>query len=144
VGYKFSLVLSRVITETESAALLEATKLEGDSAGVVFATDSLPTNSEITVTKMDFDDTVSPSLAEAIESALEAVKTIPDLSVPGLIVPAQPAEAASDQAATASATETAGAQANGNGHAVHAGNGAGLPDGDLVGAAAGSDRAQGK
>jgi hypothetical protein len=100
--------------------------LEANAAGMVFATDSLPTNAEIVVTKMVFDDTVSPSLAEAIESALDAVKTIPDLSVPGLTVPAQPAEAAvGDQAAAV--TETAGAQA-----------------GDLVGAAAGSGRAQSK
>jgi hypothetical protein len=34
---------------------------------------------------------LSPSLAEAIESALEAVKEVPGLSVPGLTVPAQPA-----------------------------------------------------
>jgi len=126
MGYKFSLVLSREVTEAEAAALLEAMSA-GDSAGMVFATESLPTNAEITVTKIDFDDTVSPSLAEAIESALEAVKTIPGLSVPGLTVPAQPAEAASDQTVAVSATEAADAQAN---------------DGDLVGVAAGSDRAQ--
>ena len=69
VGYKFSLVLSREITDEESAVLKEA----GCSAAV-FGTDSLPTNAETVVTKMDFDDTVSPTLAEAIESALEAVK----------------------------------------------------------------------
>jgi hypothetical protein len=46
---------------------------------------------------MDFDDTSSPSLAEAIESALEAVKTVPDLSVPGLTVPAQPAGPADEE-----------------------------------------------
>jgi hypothetical protein len=49
---------------------------------------------------MDFDVTESPSLAEAIESALEAVKKVPDLSVPGLTVPAQPAHA-EDQAQAA-------------------------------------------
>jgi hypothetical protein len=86
VGYKFSLVLSREITDEESTILQGA----GCSAAV-FGTDSLPTNAEVTVTSMDFDDTSSPSLAEAIESALEAVKAVPDLSVPGLTVPAQPA-----------------------------------------------------
>jgi len=88
MGYRFSLVLSREITEDESTALQEA-----GCVGAVFGTDSLPTNAEVTVTKMDFDDTVSPGLAEAIESALEAVKKVPDLSVPGLTVPAQPAVA---------------------------------------------------
>jgi hypothetical protein len=86
VGYKFSLVLSREITDDESAILQEV----GCSAAI-FGTDSLPTNAAVTVTKMDFDDTLSPSLAEAIESALEAVKKVPDLTVPGLTVPAQPA-----------------------------------------------------
>ena len=97
MGYKFSLVLSREITEEESASLKGA-----GCESAVFATDSLPTNAEITVTKMDFDDTASPSLAEAIEAALEAVKAVPDLSVPGLTVPAQPAEA---QAAAAEAAQ---------------------------------------
>jgi hypothetical protein len=86
MGYRFSLVLSREITDEESAVLREA----GCSAAV-FGTDSLPTNAEVTVTSMDFDDILSPSLAEAIESALEAVKEVPGLSVPGLTVPAQPA-----------------------------------------------------
>lgn len=85
MGHVFSLVLSREITDDESAILREA-----GCAGAVFSTDSLPTNAEVTVTKMDFDDTVSPSLAEAIESALEAVKKVPELSVPGLTVPAVP------------------------------------------------------
>jgi hypothetical protein len=85
VGHVFSLVLSREITDEESAALRDA-----GCADAVFGTDSLPTNADVTVTKMDFDDTVSPSLAGAIESALEAVKKVPDLSVPGLTVPAVP------------------------------------------------------
>jgi hypothetical protein len=88
MGYVFSLVLSREITEEESAALREA-----GWSSAVFGTDSHPTDAEVTVTKADFDDTTSPSLAEAIESALEAVKTVPELSVPELNVPAQPAEA---------------------------------------------------
>jgi hypothetical protein len=80
------LVLSREITDGESAVLREA-----GCAAATFGTDSLPTNADVTVTKMDFDDTVTPTLAEAIEAALEAVKSVPDLSVPGLTVPAQPA-----------------------------------------------------
>jgi hypothetical protein len=94
VGHKFSLVLSREITGGELAVLRKA----GCSCPV-FATDSLPTNADVPVTKLDFDDTVSPSLAEAIESALEAVKQVADLGVPGLTIPAQ-----SDQPAQAGAT----------------------------------------
>lgn len=86
MGYKFALVLNREITDEESAILKD-----GGCSAAVFGTDSLPTNASVAVTKMDFDDTISPTLAEAIESALEAVKTVPDLSVPGLTVPAQPA-----------------------------------------------------
>lgn len=87
MGHKFSLVLSRQITDEESVTLQEA-----GFADAAFATDSLPTNADVTVTKVDFDDTVSPSLAEAIESALEAVQKVPDLTVPGLSVPAVPQE----------------------------------------------------
>lgn len=86
MGYKFSLVLSREITDDESAILRNA-----GCGGAAFGTDTLPTNADVTVTKMDFDDTASPSLADAIQSALDAVKAVPELSVPGLTVPAQPA-----------------------------------------------------
>ena len=86
MGYRFSLVLSREITDEESTILKEA-----GCSTAAFGTDSLPTNADTIVTKLDFDDTISPTLAEAIESALEAVKKVPDLSVPGLTVPAQPA-----------------------------------------------------
>jgi hypothetical protein len=86
VGYRFSLVLSREITDDESAILRDA-----GCGDAVFGTDTLPTNADVTVTKMDFDDTASPSLADAIQSALDAVKAVPELSVPGLTVPAQPA-----------------------------------------------------
>jgi hypothetical protein len=87
VGYKFSLVLSRELTDNESAILREAV-----CADMIFATESLPTNTDVTVTTVDVDDTMSRSLAEAIGSALEAVKRVPDLRVRGLTVPAQPAE----------------------------------------------------
>jgi hypothetical protein len=93
VGHKFSLVLSREITEGESEILQEA-----GCSGAIFGTDSLPTNASVTVTKIDFDDAAAPSLAEAIESALAAVKQVPELSVPGLSVPAQPAAADSVEA----------------------------------------------
>jgi len=97
MGYRFSLVLSREISEEESAILQES-----GCASAVFGTDSLPTNAQVTVTKLDFDDTESPSLAEAIESALEAVKNVPELSVPGLTVPAQPAHAPEEASASGS------------------------------------------
>lgn len=85
MGYTFSLVLNREITDDEWNLLLEG------NSGATSAPDKLPTNAEIPVTRIDFDDTVSPSLQAAIESALEAVKRVPDLSVPSLNVPAQPA-----------------------------------------------------
>jgi hypothetical protein len=88
MGYRFSLVLSREISDEESAILRET-----DGVSAVFGTDSLPTNAQMSVTRMDVDDILSPSLAEAIESAFEAVKKVPDLSVPGLTVPAQSAHA---------------------------------------------------
>jgi hypothetical protein len=84
VGYKFSLVLSREVTDEESVLLKDA----GCSAAV-FGTDSLPANADVIVTKLDFDDTDSPGLAEALESALQAVKTVPDLVASGLMVPTQ-------------------------------------------------------
>jgi cell division septation protein DedD len=86
VGYRFSLILSREVTDEESATLKEACV-----SAPAFGTDSLPTNADVTVTKMDFDDTASPTLAEAIQAGLDAVKSVPDLSIPGLTVPAQPA-----------------------------------------------------
>jgi len=86
VGYKFTLVLNREITDDESVALRAA-----GCADAIFGADTLPTNADVPVTKMDFDTTSSPTLAEAIQSGLDAVKQVPDLSVPGLTVPAQPA-----------------------------------------------------
>lgn len=92
MGHKFSLVLSREITDEESNLLREA-----GFAEAAFLSDSLPTNADFTVTKIEFDDTVSPTLAEAIESALETVKKVPDLTVPGLSVPAVPKESSQDE-----------------------------------------------
>ncbi|MFI0227489.1 hypothetical protein [Streptomyces lydicus] len=98
MGYKFSLVLNREITEDELATLKEA-----GCADASFGSDSLPTNADVPVTKMDIDDTVSPTLAEAIEAALQAVNTVPELSVPGLSVPPQPAGPAAEESAAADA-----------------------------------------
>ena len=102
VGHKFSLLLNREITDEESVAIKEA-----GCAGAVFCTGLHPTNPDLPVTKMDFDDEVSPSLAEAIESALEAVKNVevPDLSIPGLTVPAQPVQSPDEQADAAAPAE---------------------------------------
>lgn len=97
MGYRFSLVLNRKITDEESTILAAEGCLEA-----ILSTASLPTNADVTVTKMDFDDTASPSLAEAIESALNAVKKVPDLGAASLTVPAQPTRA---QAADAQVPE---------------------------------------
>ncbi|MBO0819639.1 MAG: hypothetical protein J2P26_02180 [Nocardiopsaceae bacterium] len=99
MGFTFSLTLSREITDKESASLQES-----GCASAVFTTDSHPTKPDITVTKLDFDDTASPSLAEAIEAALESVKVVPDLTVPALTVPAQPATAEDAKAPAEEAT----------------------------------------
>jgi hypothetical protein len=92
MGHMFSLILSREITDNESAILREA-----GCADAVLVADLHPTKADVSVTKMDFDDATSPSLAEAIEAALEAVKVIPDLTVPSLVVPAQPAKSVGDE-----------------------------------------------
>jgi hypothetical protein len=88
MSYRFSLVLNREVTDQETVTLKEASR-----ADMSFVSDTLPTNAEIRVTRIDFDDDVTPTLAEAIEAGFEAVKTIPELSIPGLSVPAQPAVA---------------------------------------------------
>jgi len=92
VGHKYSLILSREITHKESEILQES-----GCYGATFVTDSLPTDPGVKVTKVDIDDTVSPSLEKAIESGLEAAKKVSELSVPGLHVPALPVEKKADQ-----------------------------------------------
>jgi hypothetical protein len=91
MGYMFSLVLSREINGDESKLLLEG------HSGATSGSDKLPTNAEVPVTRIDFDDTVAPSLQAAIESALEAVKRVPDLMASSLDVPAQPAKLADEE-----------------------------------------------
>lgn len=86
MGYKFTLILSREITDDESAILRDAS-----CVNAVFGSDTLPTSADVPVTKMDFDTTSFPTLADAIQAGLDAVMKVPDLSVPGLTVPPQPA-----------------------------------------------------
>jgi hypothetical protein len=92
MGFTFSLVLSREVTDDELDLLLEG------HPGATSGPDKLPTNAEIPVTRIDFDDTVSPSLEAAIESALDTVKRVPDLTVPSLNVPAQAANLPDEEA----------------------------------------------
>lgn len=86
MGYRFTLILNREITDDEAAILREA-----GCADAVFGSDTLPTNASVPVTKVDVDTTALPTLAEAIQAGLDAVMKVPDLSVPGLTVPPQPA-----------------------------------------------------
>ena len=92
MGHKYSLILSREITQEESEILRES-----GCYGATFVTDSLPTDLDVKVTKVDVDDTVSESLEKAIESGLEAAKKVPELGVPGLHVPALPVEKKADE-----------------------------------------------
>jgi hypothetical protein len=95
MGYEFTLFLSREITEDESAALQTA-----GCAGAAITTDSYMANS---VTRLDFDTSEAPTLAEAIQSALDSVQTVPDLTVASLEVPPQPnGEADAEEAVSAS------------------------------------------
>ncbi|WP_018216049.1 hypothetical protein [Salinispora vitiensis] len=92
MGHHFSLILQRVITEQESVTLKEKS-----AANVSFASAALPTDATVSVTRVTFEDDVTPTLAEAIEAGFEAVKSIPDISIPGLSVPAQPSAAEADE-----------------------------------------------
>jgi hypothetical protein len=94
VGHKYSLILSREITDEEMAILQES-----GCYGTTFVTDTLPTDPKVKVTKVDIDDTVSPSLEAAIQSGLDAVIQVPDLSAPAFRVPALPVAKKSDQPA---------------------------------------------
>lgn len=83
MGYKFTLTLNREITEEESSLLREGVCAEAKIASV-----ELPPDGEI-VTQLDFD-TEAGNLAEAIQSALDAVVAVSDLKVDTLDVPPQP------------------------------------------------------
>lgn len=92
MSYEFTLILNRQISDEESETLQK----EG-CAGATFSTAPLPTNAAVTATRLDFDID-GPSLADVIKSALEAVKTVPDLSAASLEVPPQPNGAPADGA----------------------------------------------
>lgn len=92
MAYQFSLILNRELTESETATLKEAT-----GADLSFVCDTLPTNAEVPVTRIDFADEVASTLVVAIESGFAIVKEIPELSIPGLRVPAQPAVAPTEE-----------------------------------------------
>jgi hypothetical protein len=85
MSYKFTVVLSREITEEEIGALKDAGC--PDSA---ISTAELPTKDKEPATQMDFDTDASATLAGAMEMVLDAVKTIPDVRPITLEVPAQP------------------------------------------------------
>jgi hypothetical protein len=85
MGYKFTLVLSREITEEEVSALKDA----GCPDSAISMTE-LPTAEKEPATQLEFDTEASDTLAGAMEMALDAVKAIPDLRPFTLEVPAQP------------------------------------------------------
>ncbi|MFI6130798.1 hypothetical protein [Micromonospora sp. NPDC051141] len=85
MGFRFSLILGRAVTDEEVTALRNA-----GCGQAVFRTDALPMDASVTVARLDFDDTVAPSLSAAIEAGLEAVERVPDLTVPGLRVSQHP------------------------------------------------------
>lgn len=67
MGYRFTLIINREITDDEAAILREA-----GCADAVFGSDTLPTNASVPVTKVDVDTTALPTLAEAIQAGLDA------------------------------------------------------------------------
>jgi hypothetical protein len=125
VGHKFSLVLNREVTDEETTILRQ-----GACAGAIFGTDSLLTDANVPVTRMDFDEIGSLTLVEAIEAALETVKKVPNLYVPGLTGPVYPPkapEAEDDEAAEDEWSDIEAAQA-GEPAAVTADDDAGTAD----------------
>ena len=53
MGHVFSLILNRELSDTESAGLLDS-----GCRGATLVKDSLPTNADIPVSRLDFDDTL--------------------------------------------------------------------------------------
>lgn len=86
MGYRFSLILNREVSEQETAQLRGVM-----CAGAQFVDDQLPTNADVPVTKVELDDESAATLAEAIQAAMDAVHEVEGLTIPGLSVPAQPA-----------------------------------------------------
>jgi hypothetical protein len=84
MAYEFTMVLNRQITPDEVSLLHEA---GCDDAAITTAT--VGVDSEEVVTQMDFARE-APSLTEAIQSALDAVKSVSELTAITLTVPAQP------------------------------------------------------
>jgi hypothetical protein len=84
MGYEFSIILNREITEDESRILLD------NCTGTTLSTAPLPTNADLSGTQLEVDNTEVPTLAEAIQAALDAVKLVPDVLPASLTVPAQP------------------------------------------------------
>lgn len=87
MGYVFTLILNRQISDEETAVLQEA-----GCAGASISTVPYPTGADpdLIVTQLEFDDTESATLEAAIIGALEAVQVVPDLSVATFTAPAQP------------------------------------------------------
>jgi hypothetical protein len=83
MSYRFKLLLNRVITDEEFAALGKA-----GCTGSTMTNVSLPLD-DSAATRIDID-TEAANLAEAIQAALDAVKEVPGLIVTTLDVPPQP------------------------------------------------------
>jgi hypothetical protein len=91
MGYKFALILNREISDTESEALREAGCVDAVASTVT------PPGLDEKVTQLDVDTEAWPTLAEAIDSTLAAVKQVSGLTVPTLTVPAQRATPESEE-----------------------------------------------
>jgi hypothetical protein len=105
MSHKFTLVLNREITGDESESLQQS-----GCGGATITTTTHPTKADSLVTQLDID-TEAASLAEAIQSALDAVNAIPDLSAPSLTVPPQPNDtSAQDEDGPVGAEVAAGAR----------------------------------
>ena len=87
MGYQFTLILNRKITDDETASLREAGCADASVTTVPYPTGADP---DLIVTQLEFDDAESSTLEVAITGALEAVKVVPDLNVATFSAPAQP------------------------------------------------------
>jgi hypothetical protein len=120
MGYRFTLVLNREITDDESESLLKA-----GCAEAAITTTTHPTNADSLVTQLDIDTEAATSLAEAIQAALDAVTTVPDLSAPSLTVPPQShGSSGQDEAESAEPANAAGPADSAGPAALEAGSNA--------------------